>query len=245
MKKTLAILGLMAVATLSYAQGIVSINQGSTVYANSTNTGISAFVGGSGSLVATGLTATASSGFYYALLDQAYTGTLTDNGTLAISNGWTLAMMGTNATLAKGGVNGPGGAAGSPAAGWGAPTGASYNTGTEDYFILVGWSANLTPVAGITTPAQLWAAIQSQIQSGTYLVSGYLGESALGYGYSGGGPNLLPATSIYGVTAGMPGGLTGGFYLSSVAPTVPIPEPTVFALLGLGAAGLLIFRRRK
>jgi hypothetical protein len=35
--------------------------------------------------------------------------------------------------------------------------------------------------------------------------------------------------------------------LAGISPigVAPVPEPTTFALLGLGAAGLLIFRRRK
>lgn len=55
-----------------------------------------------------------------------------------------------------------------------------------------------------------------------------------------------PITYTLGSTAA-PGGTLGLAGISSfgVAPVTPVPEPTTFALLGLGAAGLLIFRRRK
>jgi hypothetical protein len=43
----------------------------------------------------------------------------------------------------------------------------------------------------------------------------------------------------------LPGGGIGNAGLSPMGVNVVVPEPTTFALLGLGAAGLLIFRRRK
>jgi hypothetical protein len=43
---------------------------------------------------------------------------------------------------------------------------------------------------------------------------------------------------MFGTT---PGTTVQGFMLN----TVPVPEPSTFALAGLGAAALLIFRRRK
>jgi hypothetical protein len=43
----------------------------------------------------------------------------------------------------------------------------------------------------------------------------------------------------------VPGGGIGNGGLSPMGVNVLIPEPATFALLGLGAAGLLIFRRRK
>jgi hypothetical protein len=45
-------------------------------------------------------------------------------------------------------------------------------------------------------------------------------------------------------STGSPGGTLGLAGISSFG-SAPVPEPTTFALLGLGAAGLLIFRRRK
>jgi len=61
------------------------------------------------------------------------------------------------------------------------------------------------------------------------------GLSAIASGAAGGGPNALPPLPLFGGASG----LTSGFTLQGV------PEPTSMALAGLGAAALLIFRRRK
>jgi hypothetical protein len=61
----------------------------------------------------------------------------------------------------------------------------------------------------------------------------YLGTSALGTALLGGGAIGTP--SAFGVSPGQIGGFN----------VVPIPEPSSMALAGLGAAGLLLFRRRK
>jgi hypothetical protein len=67
---------------------------------------------------------------------------------------------------------------------------------------------------------------------------GFFGVSALGDAYAGGGPDALPAVSIFGTTGGAPGGLTEGLTLYVV------PEPATMALGMLGGA-VLLFRRRK
>jgi len=67
--------------------------------------------------------------------------------------------------------------------------------------------------------------------------SGLFGLSAIGTGAAGGtdaSGNALPPFPLFGGT-----GITSGFDLTTV------PEPTSMALAGLGAAALLIFRRRK
>jgi len=63
---------------------------------------------------------------------------------------------------------------------------------------------------------------------------GLFGESAIATGSAGGGPQALPPLQPFGGT-----GIPTGFTLTSV------PEPSSMALAGLGAAALLIFRRRK
>jgi hypothetical protein len=90
---------------------------------------------------------------------------------------------------------------------------------------VAGWSASL----GTTwTPGWL---------IGNFATAGFFGISAVATGTAGGGsPVPAPAWNIFGGS-----GLTG-FNLSPVA---PVPEPTSMALAGLGAAALLIFRRRK
>jgi hypothetical protein len=65
---------------------------------------------------------------------------------------------------------------------------------------------------------------------------GGFGLSGIGTGTAGGGVPPAPAFPLFGGT-----GLASGFLLSPVT----IPEPTSMALAGLGAAALLIFRRRK
>jgi len=63
---------------------------------------------------------------------------------------------------------------------------------------------------------------------------GLFGESSIATGSAGGGPQSLPPLQPFGGT-----GIPTGFTLVSV------PEPSSMALAGLGAAALLIFRRRK
>jgi len=62
-----------------------------------------------------------------------------------------------------------------------------------------------------------------------------LGQSPLYTGVSTGDPTTTPA--------GAPGATSTSFTGMTLAPPA-IPEPTTFALLGLGAAAMLIFRRK-
>jgi len=92
---------------------------------------------------------------------------------------------------------------------------------------VAGWSASLGP-----TWKPAWLV-------GTFAASGFFGISAIASGTAGGGsPVPAPAWNIFGGS-----GITG-FNLSPVG-GAPVPEPTSMALAGLGAAALLIFRRRK
>jgi len=99
-----------------------------------------------------------------------------------------------------------------------------YAAGTSANLVGIGWN---TGVGGVSL-----AEFESHYQSG---------DSTLFYGYSKvatvqlGNGALIPDVSMFG--AGL--GQVGGFTLA------PIPEPTTFALAGLGAAAMLIFRRRK
>jgi len=95
--------------------------------------------------------------------------------------------------------------------------------GTSASLMVIGWNNS----AGGTTLSEFINAWNS-------------GRLDLVYGYSGistkilGDGGSLPATQIFGAAPAIP-----GFVLA------PVPEPTTFALAGLGAAALLIFRRRK
>lgn len=102
--------------------------------------------------------------------------------------------------------------------------------GTDRAFRVVGWSAD----NGATfNPAWILAGtIGGYVGTPT----GFFGASAIApAGTAGGGPQSLPNLNTFGGTQG----IQAGFNL------VPVPEPTTLALAGLGAAALLIFRRRK
>jgi len=87
-----------------------------------------------------------------------------------------------------------------------------------------------------------WSADNGAVWNNAWLTTlpanGFFGWSAIATATSGGldpvSQQLVPATPLWSGTA-----LTAGFNL------VPVPEPTTMALAGLGAAALLIFRRRK
>jgi len=227
MKKILSAIALAASVSLGYSQGTIVIQNTSSTYFITTNT--AAY--GSGNSGVSGPTANVANSFYYALLFQNYTGSLTTNN-VGSSAGWTFGEYGTN--VVTGGVKGPGGTAGAAIAGWAAPAGATYDTGSRKYYVLVGWSANL---------GSTWSEIQAQLDSGTWVANGFFGVSALGNGYAGGGPNSLIAPPIWG-TGINAGGLTSGFNLYSVS-TAPVPEPGTLVLAGLGGLSLLAFRRKK
>jgi hypothetical protein len=145
------------------------------------------------------------------------------------------ALTGANFSITAGGIAGQGGGAGAATSGstWGAPTGANYSDSTEKYFIIVGWS---------TSYASTWSAFSALLAANNLAAGGFWGKSAVGFGFTGGGPNSLPAPSLFGVSTAMPGGLTSGFQLNVVTAT---PEPATIALAGLGGLSLLALRRKK
>lgn len=101
-------------------------------------------------------------------------------------------------------------------------------------FLVAGWSANL---------GSSWQQVQPWYEA---LQATGLAPTAGAFGFSrvasdivlGGG--AIPVPNIFGTAATQ----ATGFQLA-LAPTTIIPEPTSFALAGLGAAALMIFRRRK
>jgi len=234
MKKIFAILFAASAVTLAQAQGTIDINNGSAAFLISTNNGSAGSGLASGNV---GKTVTSPAGSYdYVLLVQAYTATTPSASPL--SGAWTPTITGANFAAAAGGVLGQGGATGAatPSGSWGAPTGGSASTSAEDYYELVGWSSNL----GTT-----WSTVSGELNNnwqGFTTGQGVFGESAIGYGYSGGGSFSVNAPSIWGVSANEPGGLASGFVLNGIS---PIPEPTTLALAGLGGLSLLAFRRKK
>ena len=239
MKKLIAVLAaVVGITSLSYGQGTVSLNNGSSAFFVTTNTG-------------TGVSGNAGTGagsYYYALLVSSYGGATptavsTTGGanqfSSTVGSAWTFSgIMGTNNSLTKGGITSP--AASVMAAGiWDGPTTASYSTGTIRYYEVLGWSAN---------EGASWGVISNSIATGSWAVTGvgsWFGVSAIGFNSSGGGTGGQPTVSIFTTSAatGISGsGLTAPLVLSPVTPT---PEPGTMALAALGGASLLLFRRRK
>jgi hypothetical protein len=99
----------------------------------------------------------------------------------------------------------------------GVATVTGFAAGTSVNFIIRAWQS--------ASGGNDWAAARPGIT--------YLGTSALGSALLGGGAIGTP--SAFGVGAGQIGGFN----------VVPVPEPSSMALAGLGAASLLLFRRRK
>lgn len=96
-------------------------------------------------------------------------------------------------------------------------------------FAIVAWSAN---IGTSFSSFQTWYnAGQGVAFTGLYAISGVADNVPVGGG-------TINVPQVMGTTAGTAPAFT-------LQVTNPVPEPTSFALMGLGAAGLMIFRRRK
>jgi hypothetical protein len=233
MKKLVTALCLTVVAAGALAQGTVNFNNTSATLV-STN--------GAARGLGVGATATYTSGgqvFYYALFTAPSTVSSLAASDL-LTGTWTFSGIyaSNTSTFATGGrFNG----------GLGAATLQGWPASQTNSYALASWSAN---IAG-----QNWSAVANQLV-GANLAGGewrgpnwnstsdlgYFGVSAVGFGKAGGGSASDPAFSLFGAgptATGTP--ITSGF----TDFVVSVPEPTSFALAGLGAAALVIFRRRK
>jgi len=105
------------------------------------------------------------------------------------------------------------------------------NPGDKDWFQVVAWDNSygdtLAGEAACAAAGGLWGSAGQT----SYGVLGPALQFQLG-------PNPSPGTVIFGSSA-----TTGVFHLFALI--TPVPEPTTLALGGLGAAALLMFRRRK
>lgn len=99
--------------------------------------------------------------------------------------------------------------------------------GVTMFYEMVGWASS----AGVTYN-NAWVKADGTVGARP---TDFFGISAIGSGAAGGGPNSLPTLQLFQGASGIPSGFT----------LTPVPEPTSMALAGLGAAALLIFRRRK
>jgi len=107
------------------------------------------------------------------------------------------------------------------------PSVAGWTAGTTMFFEVAGWSASEGAIFNNS-----WLVNNAPNNSFNW-ASGFFGLSGIGSGVATASP--APAFPLFGGTA-LPGFSLG---------VVPVPEPTSMALAGLGAAALLIFRRRK
>jgi hypothetical protein len=197
----------------------LSFGQGQVTFNNSGTTLMSTNSVHDGA--ATGATDFTLNSFVYALFAAPST---VNTVTGANDGNWTfLGVYATNSSAATGGRL----AGGQPIL----PS--PYATTTTWNFIVRGWS---TTIAG-----QSWSTAQSfeaAIEAGgSGNANQFFGRSGIATITVGGAPSL-PSAAIFGTTAGSS---IQGFTLNMV----PVPEPSTFALAGLGMAAMLIFRRRK
>jgi len=240
MKKLLTIAAFVGAVTLSYGQGQVNFSAGSTAASRPSTNSVS---GGA----ITGQQGAWASGYqyYYALFvaDSTITsaGTASSTGALdpTLTAGWSVVSWN---------AGNPAGATGiayatNTTAGrfTGNPTSddvfvAGRAGGSQASFIVVGWSSQ---VAG-----QDWIAAKSWIDSVILTgsapggISGWTGASGVATSVTLGSGGLTTPGNIFGSS---PGQVNTPMFLQ----LQPVPEPSTFALAGLGAAALLIFRRRK
>jgi len=216
MKKLLSIAAVAAVSTLVHGQGYI-ITQ-ATGAAITTNT--SPFTAQGTGTIVSGKLDKGANDFYFALLFDA----TTPSGNTPTSAGWAqvtqnggAALAINNNTILNGGTTGTGTSVGAQV---NLAAGQTYNVE------LVGWSASL----GTT-----WAQVASQYTSGTWTAPGYFNFSSVStitpFATSGAGapalfPTVFPNSSLV---------------LYAVSAT---PEPASMALIGLGGASLLLFRRK-
>jgi hypothetical protein len=219
MKKLLTLAALLGTATLSFGQGYVS-------FANGTSSRVS----NGGALQA----ATPAGNYYYALLVAPSSQNTVSSADGSFS-GWTFAAYGTN-TGAAGRLTGNNADSGTGVQ----INGGAYTApgGTAD-FVVVGWSANI---------GSDWTSVSQGFHgygnNGTWTVSNSSapgGSSSAWFAVSVVAQDIVlqPLGSQYNPVFSATGIPNMNFQ------SVSIPEPATFALAGLGAAALVIFRRRK
>jgi len=224
MKKILTTLCLGALATVAFGQGLLTGNNSPTTLfrtnsiavGGSANTAVSAQVGP----------------YYYEVLVNQSTVTTVDSSLQGLTAaGWSDTQYhGTNVFTA-GRV-----ASGQTAA----PVNWPPNTFLS--FMLVAW----TSAEGndwTTLSAKLTGATFSGgVWNGPLLAQGgFIGVTTIQQAQAGGGSPPLPSFALFGSASpqGTPVSTPTDMFV------VQVPEPTTFALVGLGSAALLIFRRRK
>jgi hypothetical protein len=198
MKKIIAVLAIGAFAAVGYSQGYVNFSETSGTYSVSTN---NAVTGALGKISAS--TGTTSPLYYFALVDQAFTGTAPAQITPSTVPNWSFAGVATN-YLVAGSMNA------------GSDVGLTTLTaGTEYYVELVGWSA---------TEGTSWSTVSTAFANGNLTPGGYFGESVVGT-LTPGGASPSPAGILFSAS-----GISSGFDLNVVA--TPEPTSIALGLMG-------------
>jgi len=231
MKKLAVTLSLAALATGAWAQGFVSISDST---ANVSTNGAAAGLG-------TGLTSRTAGAYMYDTLFNASTVTTIDSSLQGLASaGWSDAgFTGVN----NSGIGGNGHISNTG----GVPTVGNniWQVNSYQSAIVVGWSSNL---------GANWAAVQALLNGpGVHFngagwtnlpTGGFLGYTTIANGAAGSSSGSAAALFANGTSGQVPTPITAAWNLYTTT-TAAVPEPATLALAGLGAAGLLIFRRRK
>jgi hypothetical protein len=233
----------LAMAGAAFAQGTLnwsSVNPaGMTAQTNAVT--VSPLFGGgaSGILNATvGATSVAAAGFYYELLyNTAFvSGTIAKPSTVsALTGSWVdSGLVANNATSSAGRLIVLNSSTGAGVATW--VGGIGTLGGTTNNVMLVGWSVNL---------GTSWSTVKNMLTNWETVRDGVTGQAFFGMSNTG---YLVPNTAAPGATVFATGATVNGLPILSLNTqlyVLPVPEPSTFALAGLGALSLLLFRRRQ
>jgi hypothetical protein len=240
-KLVLTTLCAVAMAGAAFAQGTVNWGSiGSSFMSGQTNSTQNSplFGGAATGAGAIGNTSTAAAGFYYELLyqSQLVAGQQVQDpapSSVAALLAWKDSGLGATNSIAI--------ARGLVPIGWqnnsGASLPSSWNSGTTNDIMMVGWSANLgTSWLAVSNALANWSTVQS-----TIVGLAFFGESLTGY-INPFTTGTSPGAAVFG--AANPNGLPITSPLTQLY-LLPVPEPATLALAGLGGLSLLLFRRQR